>query len=107
MKRPNPKINDKNKPKITTILTQNPQFKVINSQTNNHKCPTPTTTPSNNEIAQLIARKISIISKKTKIWIQRETKNVLELIETTKKRLVKEILCFLAGLYSRLSFIAG
>ena len=89
----NVKINDKNKPKTTTNLTKNPQFKVMNSQTNNDKCPAPTTTPSNNQIAQLIARKISIISKKTKIWIQRETKNVLESIETTKKRLVKEILC--------------
>ena len=89
----NVKINDKNKPKTTTNHTQNPELKVINSQTNNKKCPRPTMTPTNNEIAQLIARKISIISEKTKVRIQRETKNVLQSIKTTKKRLVKEILC--------------
>ena len=54
----NVKINDKNKPKTTTNLTKNPQYKVINSQTNNDKYPTPTTTPSNNQIAQSIARLI-------------------------------------------------
>ena len=103
----NVKINGKNKPKNTTNLAQNSEFKVINSQPNNEKCPRPTTTPTNSEITHSITRKISIISKKTKIRIQRETKKLLELIETTKKRLVKEIICFLAGLYSRLSFIAG
>ena len=89
----NVKINGKNKPKTTTNLAQNSEFKVINSQTNNKKCPRPTTTPKNSEITQSIARKISIINKKTKVWVQRETKNILESIETTKKRLVKEILC--------------
>ena len=88
----NVKINGKNKPKNTTNLAQNSEFKVINSQPNNEKCPRPTTTPTNSEITHSITRKISIISKKTKLWIQSETKNVLESIETTKKRLVKEIL---------------
>ena len=72
----NVKINGKNKPKTTTNLAQNSEFKVINSQTNNKKCPRPTTTPTNNEITQSIARKISIISKKTKVWVQCETKNI-------------------------------
>ena len=59
-------------------------------------------TPTNNEIAQLIARKISIVSEKTKVWIQRETKNVLQSIETTKKRLVKEILCSTKSICTRI-----
>jgi hypothetical protein len=86
----NIKINGKNKPKNTTNLAQNSEFKVINSQPNNEKCPRPTTTPTNSEITHCL--KISIISKKTKQWIQSETKNVLESIETTKKRLIIEIL---------------
>ena len=89
----NNNVKGKNKPKTTTNLAQNSEFNVINSQTNNKKCPRPSLTPTNSEITQLIAQKISIIRKKTKVWIQRETKNVLESIETTKKRLVKEILC--------------
>ena len=87
----NVKINGKNKPKTTTDLTQNQELKIINSQTNNKKCPRPTTTTTNNEIAQFITRKISIIREKTKVWIQRETKNVLQSIKITRKRIVKAI----------------
>ena len=85
IKRFNNNVKGKNKPKTTTNLAQNSEFNVINSQTNNKKCPRPTMTPTNNEIAQLIARKIPIISEKTKVWIQRETKNVFQSFEITKK----------------------
>ena len=61
-------------------------------QAQNKKCHGPNVNRKNNEFTLLIARKISIFSKNTKVWIQRESKNALESIEKSKKEVVKTIL---------------
>ena len=62
--------------------------KRLNSESYKTKSQTyniPTGALKKSVIIQLIARKISIFNKNTKAWIQNETKNVMESIETNKK----------------------
>ena len=78
----NREINRQNKIKTPTNPVLSPESNKTKSQTYNG----PTVALKNSVIIQLMARKISILNKKTKAWIQNETKNVMESIKTNKKR---------------------
>ena len=88
----NAEKNDKKGPKTSTNPVQNSEYQVNESQAQNKKCHGPNVNRKNNEFTRLIAQKISIFSKNTKVWIQRESKNALESIEKSKKEVVKTIL---------------
>ena len=90
----NVKINGNNKPKTTTNLAQNSEFKVINSQTNNKNVLDPLPLPQTMKSLNRSPEKYQLSVKKQKYGYNAKLKTYrLESIETTKKRLVKEILC--------------
>ena len=94
--------NAQKKKKTSTNLAQNSECKVIKTQTHDKKSPVPIVISKNREITQFIAQKISILSKNSKVWIQRETENALKSIETSKKQLVKIILCSTKSICTKL-----
>jgi len=98
----NAEKNDKKGPKTSTNPVQNSECQVNESQAQNKKCHGPNVNRKNNEFTRLIAQKISIFSKNTKVWIQRESKNAMESIEKSKKEVVKTILRSTKSIFTKI-----